>query len=301
MIAVAIILNGISRRKKEFYRNIYPALTAKFSIEILETQWAGHARELAMRVAGGPYDFILAAGGDGTLNQVVNGVLLNETPSSLRGIGLIPLGTGNDFARTCKLRADAHQLISLLEASQPLPTDVGKIMCCDVSGKMFAQFFINVCSLGMGPEVVKRVPKSSRSIGPSFTYLKAIITTFLMHSPQHVHCKTPTWEWQGKVRVLALANGQSFGHGLYVAPDAICDDGEFNSFVAGNFPLWKFLFYLQTIKAKRKIKNERVLYKKISNAKLSSPDPCEIETDGEWVGYLPAEIEVLPKTINFLR
>src|SRR5580765_5024665 len=121
--AVAIVLNGISRKKKKFYRDFYPALARKFVLNVFETLRGGHAAELAAHAAGQGFEFIIAAGGDGTLNQVINGVQLSN-PNSETVFGLIPLGTGNDFARTCGLSADALRLVNLIEGNRPLPVDL---------------------------------------------------------------------------------------------------------------------------------------------------------------------------------
>jgi diacylglycerol kinase (ATP) len=300
MIAVAIILNGISRKKNQFYSSIHPALVQKFNVEVFETQWPGHARELARERVQHPVDIILAAGGDGTLSQVVNGILDGEPRAKSPDLGLIPLGTGNDFARACGITANPGQLISLLE-SAARPTDVGRIHCCDGTGKKIASCFINVCSMGMGPEVVARLEKSNRALGPSLTYFKAIATTFLMHRPRVIRCQTAQWNWNAPVRVLAIANGKSFGHSLFVAPDASPDDGMLNSFIAGPLPLWRFLYFLQTIKSAKKIRHPNIRYHTIDRAEFDAPEPCAIEADGERIGFLPAEIDILPGKINFLR
>src|SRR5882672_4548340 len=96
---IAIILNGVSRKKKFFYREIHSILKQQFDITVFETQFAQHAVDLASSASKEKFDFVLAAGGDGTLNQVLNGILQN--PNYTPALGIIPLGTGNDFARTC--------------------------------------------------------------------------------------------------------------------------------------------------------------------------------------------------------
>jgi diacylglycerol kinase (ATP) len=298
---IAIILNGISRNKKKFYADFYPLLTKKFEVEVFETQSENHAIELAANATKNEFDVILSAGGDGTLHQVINGILNSQNNTRLPTVGIIPLGTGNDFARTCGIKSDVNQLIQLLEKNKAEPIDIGLVNCVDEKGKAAARYFINACSLGMGPEVVKRLKKSDRSLGPSLTYLKAITSTFFTHQPQEISAKSNSWEWKGKARVLAVANGKSFGNALYIAPDANTNDGQFNIFVAGDLPLWKFLLYLQTIKSGKKLTDPKITYGKVTALELTALESCAIEAEGEAIGFLPAKITLQPSRISFLK
>jgi YegS/Rv2252/BmrU family lipid kinase len=298
---VAIIINGISRKKKFFYTRILPPIQQQVEAVVFETQFPQHAIELAALACAENFDYVIAAGGDGTLNQVLNGVVKHSTDLPLPTIGIIPLGTGNDFAKLCGINADGRQIAALLSKNQPKPTDIGKIECCEEHGEPLTNYFINVCSLGMGPEVVKRLMKSDRSLGPLLTYLKAITQTFFSHKPQQISARGTGWEWSGKMRVFAIANGISFGNEMYIAPDALPDDGVFACFIAGELPLFKFLLYLQKIKAKQKIKDPHIHYNITHSAEVTSPEPCAIEAEGEWMGWLPMKIEILPKRIQFLR
>ncbi len=298
---IAIIINGISRKKKKFYKEILPYLSRQFHVEVFETKYPGEAESLATAAVANKFSVILSAGGDGTLHQVINGVLIHAHEDNLPSIGLIPLGSGNDFARACSIRADLVQITQLLKVAQPKLTDVGEIACADKDGKSISRYFVNACSIGMGPEVIKRMAKRSRLWGPDLSYLISIISTFISHRPQSVFVKMPLYEWLGNARVVAIANGQSFGSSIYIAPDARLDDGVFNSFVAGEVPLWKFLLYLQTIKGKRKINDTMVHYHTASGVELSANESCALEADGESIGFLPASIKILPKKIGFLR
>ena len=101
--------------------------------------------------------------------------------------------------------------------------------------------------------------------------------------------------------MLAIAHARSFGNALYIAPDAVVDDGVLNVFIAGALPLWKFLVYQHAMKTKKKIRDGLITYNQSTRIELHSTGVCAIEAEGELAGFLPAEIEVLPKSINFLR
>lgn len=296
---ITIILNGITSKKKHFYKTILPALAAKHVVEVLETKYAGHARTLATQAAQNNFEVILSAGGDGTLHQVLNG-LLDSNVKPLPTLGVIPLGSGNDFAGAINVIAQAQKLLDLLEQGGK-PTDIGLISCKDLAGENISRYFINVCSLGMGPATVRQMEKAPVWLGANGRYLISILKTFFTHKPQVVELKTATWNWRGAIRVLAIANGKSFGNRIYLAPDAKQDDGLFSLFVAGDVPLLKFLIYLQTLKRRRKVTDACVHYVMADKVEITAPETLAIEAEGEHVGYLPAIVEMKSKEISFLR
>jgi diacylglycerol kinase (ATP) len=297
---LVIILNGISRKKKKFYQQILPGISRHYDVVVWETKNLDHAIELGKEAVSLNPLGILAAGGDGTLNQVLNGMMQNGRPESLPPIGIIPLGTGNDFARLGNIKPRSESILEKI-AQGGKPTDIGLVHCVNEKREKVSRYFINVASVGMGPAVVKKLLSSNRGLGPTLTYLKAILHTFFTHQPEAIEIKTEHSLWNGKVRVLAIANGQSFGSALYVAPGAKPDDGLFSTFIAGDVSLLKFLWLLMQVKAKKKIKDNKVHYNLCTNLSLTAPETCWIETEGEMAGVLPAAVEILPKAINFFR
>lgn len=252
------------------------------------------ARDAATR-----FTIIFSAGGDGTLNQVLNGVLTSQN-KTLPTLGLIPLGSGNDFAGAIGASANLQQLLQLLNQGGK-PTDVGFITCKDLNGNERQHYFINVCSAGMGPATIKQMEKAPAWMGANLRYLTSIIKTFFTHTPEPLELKTQTWNWRGAVRVLAIANGKSFGNRIYLAPEAKQDDGLFNLFVAGDVPMLKFLLYLQTLKRGSKINASQIQYELSNKIEITSEQPVAIEAEGELVGFLPATISMKSKLVSFLR
>lgn len=297
---IFVILNGVSRKKEKFYREILPALRAKHDCIVEETLYSGHAIKLAQEATNQNFDCILSAGGDGTLNQVLNGMLLDHQ-LHLPDLAILPLGSGNDFAGSCGLKEDLHQLISLLDKNAPIATDVGKIICGDLSGARTQKYFMNVGSVGMGPATVLQMEKLPRWLGSDLRYLTAILHTFFTHRPTDLSIKSDTWSWNGKARVWAMANGQSFGNRIYIAPQSKSDDGIFDTFLASDVPLLKFLIYLQQLKGKKKIEDTKIQYNRGVSFEFTSSQNLAIEADGEIQGYLPAQVTVLPKRIKIYR
>ena len=123
-----IILNGISLRKKLFYHDYLPAISAIFNVEVHETLSKNDARILASKAADRYVDVILAAGGDGTISQVVNGVLKGrERETKLPVLGVVPIGSGNDFVRGMGLKTTVSDAVRAFSAFKPRALDVGLI------------------------------------------------------------------------------------------------------------------------------------------------------------------------------
>jgi diacylglycerol kinase (ATP) len=300
---IVVILNGISLEKKFFYHNILPPLSRHAKVEVFETLSKNDAVSLASKATNQYPDLILAAGGDGTLNQVVNGVLTGrEMETKLPVIGLIPIGSGNDFARTAAPKMDVEKLITLIRQFQPKKIDVGNIRFTpfgDDAAKT-DQYFVNVADIGMGPMVVDKVLKSGRPFGHSVAYYKSILSTFISYQPMIVKVKTPEWSWEGKLRTLAVGNGKYYGHGLCIAPDAVMDDRLFNIFICGNVSVFDFVRFNSSLKKGRHIHLPEVHYKVGTSLEFSSDRPCMIEGDGEILGLLPARVQLIERQLDFL-
>lgn len=299
-----IILNGISLRKKLFYHDYLPAISAVFNVEVQETLSRNDARILASKAADKYVDVILAAGGDGTVSQVVNGVLKGrENETKLPVIGVVPIGSGNDFVRGMGLKATVDDTIRAYVTFKPRSIDVGLVEYQTLPGEQgerAASYFVNVADIGMGPEVVGKVLSSGRPFGSEVAYYKSILNTFLTYKPMEVKAVTPDWTWQGKLRTLAVANGKYYGHGLCIAPDAVPDDRMFSVFICGNVSVFDFIMHTSTLKKGRNVVMDEVQYKTATTLEFTSESPCPIEGDGEILGYLPARVSMIERQLQFL-
>lgn len=294
-------MNGLSGRKKLFYSRLLPIIREHATADVFETRSRTDAFDFSLNAVAEYYDLIIAAGGDGTINQVVNGMLTSDTPvEQLPMLTILPVGSGNDFARTVNITlcADdlkkriAHPIIDLI--------DVGSVGF-QKDNKEHHSYFINVASAGMGPEVLNRMSSGKKLLGSAVTYYVAILSTFWSYRCMPVTIKTHSWQWSNKLRTLAIGNGKFFGSGLCIAPDAKPNDGMFSTFVCGAVSVLDFIRYTSTLKSSRKVIHPRIEYNTTEKLELTSETPCRIEADGELLGFLPARVEVIPGRIKFLN
>lgn len=296
---VAVILNGISLRKKYFYQTLLPAISAVMPVEVFETRSKLDAISLAAKARQQQMDIVIAAGGDGTLNQVVNGLLQQGTSGPVPMLGIIPLGSGNDFARVYQHSRAREAVVAMLSRQHVVSVDLGKIIHL-VNGEERLRYFINIADVGMGPEVVRRLNESDRLLGSAVAYYSSIIKNFFTYKSIDITITTDQWNWDGKIRTFAIANGKCFGHGLCVAPDAVVTDGLFETFLVGDVSVLDFIRYSGTLKSGRKIKHAQVTYGKAGMVEVSSQEKGLVEADGELVGELPIRIEMMPQAIRLL-
>lgn len=267
-------------------------------VQFLTTLRKKHAIELAKQATENGCDYLVAVGGDGTLHEVINGMLQANIPAiEYPAIGLLPHGSANDFARTAGISKSIEKLFALIKSNTTQKIDIGKII---VKQTQETRYFMNIAGVGLGAEVAKNLERSSSMLGPGFNYFKHIIKGFLGYVKKEVSCTSSTWQWKGKLLQMAVANGRYFGDGICIAPDARLTDGQFQVAIFGDLSIWDYLKNFVNLKKGVKINHPQVSYNDANEVLLKSSATCGIEADGEYVGLAPATINVLPKAICFL-
>jgi len=267
-------------------------------VKFLSTIRNKHAIALAKKATEDGCDYLIAVGGDGTLHELINGILLsNTTAREYPIVGLLPYGSANDFARTASVSNSIEELCVLIRTNTTQKIDLGKIILHQTQE---TRYFINIAGVGLGPEVAQSMELSSSLLGSGFNYFKHIIKGFLSYDKKEVSCTSSTWQWKGKLLQMAVANGCYFGNALCPAPDAKLQDGQFQVAIFGDLSIWDYIKNLRKLKKGLKITHPQVNYHTAEEVLLESADSCGIEADGEYVGLIPASISVLPKAIHFL-
>lgn len=293
-------MNGLSGRKKFFYARLLPVIQDHGPADVFETNSHTDAFDFSVKAVTEKYELLIAAGGDGTIHQVVNGMLSLRTPvEQLPMLSILPVGSGNDFARTVNITLNKEDLKKRLTHLMPRLTDVGAVTF-QKNGTEQRAYFMNVASAGMGPEVLNTMNSGKKQVGSAIAYYMAILKTFWSYRCVPVTIQAPAWKWNNKLRTLAIGNGKFFGNGLCIAPDAKPDDGIFSTFICGAVSVWDFIRYTNTLKNSRKVSHPKIEYGTTEILEITSESPCRIEADGELLGFLPARVEVVAGRIKFL-
>ncbi|ELR71033.1 hypothetical protein C900_03163 [Fulvivirga imtechensis AK7] len=298
MLKVGFVVNGKKRVKDRFFieYNTVKDSEKQFEFQVAETTHIGEATGLSRQLIDHGCSYIISVGGDGTLHEVVNGIMQSNNSQCI--LGTLMYGTANDFSRTVPAPKTVAELLRAIKYGATRKLDIGLI---ELPLKDESRYFINIASIGMSAEVVKRVNNSSKSLGPELTFFSAIVRTFMDYSNQPVACHTPGWQWSGKANSLVVANGKYFGNGMCIAPDADPADGQFSVMISGDVKLIDYLRNVVKIKRGKKVDHPQVLYRAANELHITSAsDNCFIEADGEFIGTLPVNIFMKKEQLNLL-
>lgn len=272
------------------------------TITVFETRQKLDAIELTRQALKGGAQTILAVGGDGTLNEVVNGFFEDGDPiHPTAKLAVILRGTGSDFVKTCKLPGAIEELTQAIKAGDSAPCDVVRATVKPISEEPRERYFINVADVGIGGPVVNLVNSSSKRLGGKISFLLAGVRATLQSKNFRMTVKL-----DGEILCeqrphyfAAIANGRYFGGGIYIAPKARLNDGLFDVVLAGDFSLlekiFKILPRLYTGKI-GELKKVRML--RGQRLHISAAPPILIEADGELIGQTDALFEIFPSAIQ---
>ncbi|HLS89395.1 MAG: diacylglycerol kinase family lipid kinase [Limnochordales bacterium] len=286
---LAFIVNPVAGSGR--VRRTWPALAAHLRTrqvewDVLETEGPGHAIELAREAATAGYTAVVAVGGDGTLNEVVNGVGTDGVP-----VGFIPLGTGVDFPRTAGLPRSPLEALEVVLAGRVTRIDVGVVN---------DRLFCNVAGTGFDAQVAARVNETGSKRGGPIPYIKAVFQTLFTYEnapfrivvdgvPQHV-----------KSLLMAVGNGRFYAGGMMICPRADLRDGQLDVCIAGDLSKLGTLLTLPRVFSGAHLGHPKITYRRAREVVVEGPSHLRIQADGELVGNLPATFALRPGALPML-
>jgi len=287
---------GAARRKWPRIEQLLRGVGLTFDHEF--TQCAGQAMDLAKAAVALGYELVVVVGGDGTINEVVNGLVMPGGAGSQVELGVINIGTANDFACSLALPRGLEEACRLLTSSRRAWVDVGVVECI-CQGEPRQRFFVNVAGSGFDAAMVQaaRLPRSS--LAPKLPYAVAFIKTVAAYSLKEISLKLDGKEEKRSALMVLVSNGKFVGT-LPVAPDADMGDGLVEVTVFELPTMLKMLRALPKSYLKLSVSPSEVHYTRASFVQLESPQRLPVEADGELLGELPARIWVLPRALRVI-
>lgn len=276
-------------------------------VEIAMTERAGHGVALAREGALAGHPLVVAIGGDGTIHEVVNGLLQAKGPSyGTRAdsveLAIIGQGTGGDFKTTLGLEHRLDRYIDAIASGRRRTIDVGRFS----GGGKSSHYFVNILSVGMGGLVDRYVADATRAFGGKAAYfgasLKALLNARLGHVRATVTSDGETKEHLIRSFMIAICNGKYFGGGMKVAPMAELDDGKLELVALGPTSKLGFAMTSSSIYSGGHLKQPGAVHLRGDKIRLElvnddAKSVYLLDVDGEPMGGLPVEVELVPKAL----
>ena len=270
------------------------------------TKRQGDGLELARRGVENGRKFIIACGGDGTINEVANGIL--ETGEDIE-MGILPSGTGGDFRRTSEMPQTMREAARALRTGETKKIDVGKVTFRSFDGETVSRYFLNVSSFGLAASIIQRVKGDSLlswlpidAVRGKASFALSALQEVIGPSVSRVKVKIDTSEEKTLDTVnFCVANARFFGGGMKIAPDASLADGLFDVVNIGDISTMRILLNAHTLYRGTHVDLTEVNSKKAMRIEAKPFDDnaeIHIETDGELPGMLPAIYEIVPAALS---
>ena len=296
--------SGSTRKKWSLTASEMRAHFGPFSVAFTKSQ--GDGIDIATRAAKDGRKFIIACGGDGTINEIANGILLSGEDVEL---GVLPSGTGGDFRRTLGLPHTNREAAVALRDGKTKSMDVGRVTFCDHSGNPASRYFLNVSSVGLAADIIRRVKSAKvfdwlpvESVRGKANFAVSTLWEVLDLDPALVRVRFDDGE-ESTLQTIAfcIANSRYFGGGMMIAPDAKINDGLLDVVNIGDISTAKIIVNALTLYRGTHNRLDEVNSTLAKKIEISAADPSIdilLETDGELPGKLPATYEVVPDALK---
>lgn len=252
-----------------------------------ETKRPGDAEAMAREIAstGG---IVAAAGGDGTISEVAAGLA-----HSAAGLAVLPIGTGNDFARSLGFGASLPKALAAIDAGTTREVDMIRWACGGRTG-----LSINIAGCGFDAVVARRINEGFRGLRGTTAYIAAVLTSLGTYRPAEMRLSVDAETIETTVMLCAVANAQSYGGGMRVAPDARMDDGLLDVVVVEGLPPTQFLRAFPRVFAGTHVTHPKVRILRGKSVRIACTPPLPVLSDGELVGETDAIFEIVPRALH---
>lgn len=269
------------------------------------TTKAKEATSITQEALKDGYEQIIVVGGDGTVNEVVNGFFENDKPINLDAVlSVIMTGTGGDFRKTADISKNITESITQLATGKIKKIDIGKLTYTTIKGNQETVYFDNVASFGASGVVVdvvnnSRISRMTKKISGTVAFAISALYAILIYKNKKIQLKIDgELHSDLKIRLVAIANAKYFGGGMKIAPAAKLNNGLFDIIVFKNMSRTRMILDNHLVYKGTHIEKENILTFTGKKIVATSDEEVLLEADGELLGKLPATFEIIPSVIN---
>lgn len=299
-----VILNPASsagrtgRRQAEILAALERYLGPRFSFFVTERPHdaTSSARDASLRGA----ELVVAVGGDGTIQEVVNGLMDPAARSGPRPqLGIVNAGTGHGFAQSLGLPADVEGQCAGIGRGTFRRIDIGRVSYLDDDGRPVVRYFVNECQAGIGGEVVKKVQAGHKRLGGFAGFGLATLTTALSYPNRSIRFSIDgAPEQTGPFVGIVAANGSAMAGGMRLAPQAAVEDGRLDILFMHGQTLPERLRNFPKIYSGAHLRSPKFSCLRGLDVSLASEEEVFFEADGELLGRLPCRIGIVPSALE---
>lgn len=270
--------------------------------EFCPTTAPGAATQLTQQAIHAGAERIIVVGGDGSINEVINGFFEHDQPIGTNvELAVWPVGTGCDFARSIGL--SGIPLAQAYAGATVRRIDIGKARFTNLSGRLETRYFLNIASLGSSGLIANKVNASHKWLGTTLSYYIGTLHGLLSYRNQRVRLRlNEQTEEDIMINTVAIANGCFFGGGMMIAPRALLDDGALDIIVVEDVGITTFLKDAPLLYKGQHLQQSYIRSYRANVVEVTplGKAPVLLEFDGEAVGTLPVRYEILPQPLNLL-
>jgi YegS/Rv2252/BmrU family lipid kinase len=267
------------------------------SFDFQFTESRGHALELSLLAANEGYNLLVAVGGDGTIHEVVNGLLSSANSKSV-ALGIIGTGTGNDFIKSMGIPKDYMKSSRMVTGERRRLVDAGQVEYTDNDGQRAVRYFINGAGVGFDAEVAdgsKRVP---HFMGSTVPFVLSLLKLLPFYRNKDIRLNIDGRDEERRVLSVVVANGAFFGGGMRIAPQAALDDNLLDVITIGDVHKLELLQVFPRVYKGTHTTHPKIRVEKAGQVSIECDKRILLQADGELLGCGPVTFRVVPSALN---
>ena len=256
--------------------------------DVTVSRYAGEITEIASEVAARGYETVVACGGDGTVNEVINGIAGTGT-----ALGLVPMGTANDFAVNMGISKDINLACTIIKERRIKKIDLVKVND--------DRFYGGTGCVGFDAEVAAFASRRRKEKSNAFLlHVLGGIFKFVSYKPKPVGLRFDGHKYFGDIFLVAFGNIRSYARGMLITPRAVFDDALLDICVVRRMPRWKILSIFPSVYKGTHVNNKEVTLHRSKAVYVQSLGPMDMYADGNFMTTTPFRLEVVPKHLNVI-
>jgi len=264
--------------------------------ETLLSERPGHLAELAGEAVAGGATAIVVVGGDGTVHEVVDG-LARAGASDQVELGVIPFGTGRDFARSLRIPRRLDDALEVVRSGRLRTVDIGRATYASENGEAVA-YFANFAGAGISGAIAGRANRTTKAFGGRLSFIWATLAVYSRWQPTEMTIEIDGDRREALLLEALAMNGDYTAGGMWVAPEASLEDGTFDVVLIGDFSKAEFTTTFPKIYRGTHVSHAKVEIVRARELRVDAPTPLPIVLDGEQPGTTPVRFELVPGALR---